>query len=123
MGKPRDEWYDQPRWQKLRKTALRRDGFQDQEAKRFGKVKPAEVVHHIFPKDEFPQYAFCLWNLISVSRMTHNTFHDRDTDELTEKGMELLRRTARRNKKEIPPKYMDKKAKGKKPKSDGYYYD
>lgn len=119
----KDIWYDSPKWQRVRKSALMRDGYQDVELRRYGKIKPAEVVHHIFPKDEFPQYAYCLWNLISVSRMTHNTFHDRDTDELTEKGMELLRRTCRKNGIQIPSKYMEQKKRGSKSKTDGYYYD
>ena len=118
-----DPWYDNPRWRSVRQSALRRDAYMDVEAKRYGKVKTAEVVHHIFPKDEFPQYAYALWNLISVSRKTHNTFHDRDTDELTETGAELLRRTARKNGIPIPPKYLYTKPKGRKEYRDGYYYD
>lgn len=85
----------------------------DVEAKRYGKVKEAEIVHHIFPKNEYPEYAYELWNLISVSRETHNKFHDRDTDELTEAGMELLRRTCRKQNMPVPEKYMQKKQKGK----------
>ena len=27
----------------------------------------ANTVHHIYPADEYPQYAWCDWNLISVS--------------------------------------------------------
>lgn len=104
-----DKWYDSPKWLRLRARILRRDNYLDQEAKRYGKIKPAEIVHHIFPKDDFPQYAYEPWNLISVSRMTHNSFHDRETDELTEKGMDLLRRTCRRHQIPIPPRYQEKK--------------
>ena len=89
MKKAKDRFYDSPKWIKLRQSALRRDNYEDMEAKRYGKVKAAEVVHHVFPKDEFPEYAYCIWNLVSVSTSTHNTFHDRDTDELTEKGRQL----------------------------------
>lgn len=105
MRKNKDKFYDSPKWIRLRQSALRRDNYEDMEAKRYGKVKAAEVVHHIFPKDEFPQYAYCIWNLISVSTSTHNTFHDRDTDELTETGRLLLVRTARKQGIEIPAKY------------------
>lgn len=119
----KDPFYDSPKWKRVRLSALRRDCYLDQEAKRFGKVKPAEIVHHIFPKDEYPQYALQMWNLISVSRATHNTFHDRETNELTEKGVELLRRTCRKRCVPIPEKYKEvSKTKGKR-QSDGYYYD
>lgn len=104
-----DKWYDSPKWLRLRAKILRRDNYLDQEARRFGKIKPAEIVHHIFPKDDYPQYAYEPWNLISVSRMTHNSFHDRETDELTEKGMDLLRRTCRKRQIPIPARYQEKK--------------
>lgn len=104
-----DKWYDSPKWLRLRAKILRRDNYLDQEARRFGKIKPAEIVHHIFPKDDYPQYAYEPWNLISVSRMTHNSFHDRETDELTEKGMDLLRRTCRKQQIPIPQKFQEKK--------------
>lgn len=118
-----DKWYDSPKWQRLRKQILRRDNYQDQEAKRYGKIKPAEIVHHIFPKNEYPQYAYEPWNLISVSRATHNTFHDRETDELTDKGVELLRRTCRKMNMPIPEKYQQKDKKRGAFARDGYYYD
>lgn len=108
-----DPFYQEPRWRRLRQSVLRRDKYMDVEAKRYGKVKEAEIVHHIFPKNEYPEYAYELWNLISVSRETHNKFHDRDTDELTEAGMDLLRRTCRKQNMPVPEKYMQKKQKGK----------
>lgn len=119
-----DKWYESPRWQRLRQRILRRDNYQDQEAKRYGKIRHADIVHHIFPKNEFPQFAYEPWNLISVSRTTHNSFHDRETDELTEKGIELLRRTCRKQNIPIPEKYQTKKEKQQGAFSrDGYYYD
>ena len=81
----------------------------DMESKRYGKFKPAEVVHHIFPKDEFPEYAFSEWNLISLSRKTHNEMHNRDGYELSEKGIGLLRRTAQKHGVPVPDKYGQKK--------------
>lgn len=121
----RDPFYDDPKWIRLRNSALRRDNYMDMEAKRFGKVKNAEVVHHIFPKDEFPEYAFSIWNLVSLSRKTHNEMHDRETDELTQKGIDLLLRTARRNNVPVPEKYdkqkQSRRGKGVRIKRDRYY--
>lgn len=121
--KDKDKFYDSPKWLRLRQSALRRDNYEDVYAKRYGKVKAAELVHHIFPKDEFPEYAYALWNLISVSTSTHNSFHDRDTDELTETGRLLLVRTARKQGVEIPVKYRSPTEKKEKPfRKDWYAY-
>lgn len=89
--------YKARRWERLRAQVMRRDGYRCQMSKRFGKAVPADLVHHIYPVDEFPEYAFEPWNLISVSRAAHNKLHDRDSDKLTAEGVALMRRT-------IPPK-------------------
>ena len=88
--------YKSKRWQRLREKVLRRDGYQCQIAARYGKRVEANTVHHVFPASRYPQYAWQEWNLISVSAAAHNTLHVRDSDELTEAGMELLLRTARK---------------------------
>lgn len=116
------DWYKNPHWISIRNSALRRDGYMDAYQKRYGKIRQAEVVHHIFPRKEFPQYAYELWNLISVTRKTHAAFHDNDTEELTSIGAELLRRTARKNNIPIPIKYQQKQKKGKISRRDKYYY-
>lgn len=97
--------YEDKRWESLRKSALLRDKYTDRYMARYGKYRNADIVHHIFPVKEFPEYAFCLWNLISVSRSTHNMFHDRNTDELTDKGIEVLQRLCKQRNMEIPEKY------------------
>ena len=89
--------YKARRWERLRAQVMRRDGYRCQLSKRYGKSVPAELVHHIYPVDEFPEYAFEPWNLISVSRVAHNKLHDRDSDKLTAEGVALMHRT-------IPPK-------------------
>lgn len=89
--------YKARRWERLRAQVMRRDGYRCQLSKRYGKSVPADLVHHIYPVDEFPEYAFEPWNLISVSRAAHNKLHDRDSDKLTAEGVALMRRT-------IPPK-------------------
>ena len=101
------DFYKSTKWEQKRNSILRRDGYMCQLSKRYGKNREAEVVHHIFPREEFPEYAFEEWNLISLSRREHNSLHYRDTDELTEAGAELLRRTARKNNIEIPAKYLE----------------
>ena len=74
---------------------LRRDKYQCQISKRYGKRVEANTVHHIFPRDAYPEYEWKMWNLISVSQEAHNELHDRNTGALSGKGIELLIRTAR----------------------------
>lgn len=90
-------------WRKKREKILKRDGYQCQIAKRYGKNVSAYAVHHIFPREEFPQYALADWNLISVSAEAHKKLEGENG--LTEKGIELLRRVARKNGIEIPDCY------------------
>lgn len=96
MKKTLDKFYKTTRWKKLRESILRRDGYMCQLTKRYGKMIEANTVHHIFPREYFPEFQWEPWNLISLSAVAHNTLHDRDTDQLTEEGLELLMRTARR---------------------------
>ena len=81
------------RWRHLRLLALRRDGFLCQDAIRYGRSVPADVVHHIWPAEDYPEYAYCLWNLISLSSAAHNEMHERDSRKLTPKGEALRRKT------------------------------
>lgn len=88
-------------WRKKREKILKRDGYQCQYFKRYGKKVQANMVHHIFPRSEYPQYALSDWNLISLSYKAHGQLHTDDGD-LTEEGKQLLRRTAAKNKIELP---------------------
>ena len=76
--------YNSVKWKRLAHAIMRRDNYMCQLSKRYGKRVPAEVVHHIYPADEYPEYAYCLWNLISLSRAAHNKVHDHNNMELTE---------------------------------------
>lgn len=91
--------YNSQRWKRLSRAVMRRDSYMCQLSKRYGKRVPAEVVHHIYPVDEFPEYAYEPWNLISLSRKAHNTLHNRNTDALTAEGVALMTRI----KRNIPP--------------------
>ncbi|MBQ0113867.1 MAG: HNH endonuclease [Bacteroidales bacterium] len=78
--------YDSARWRKLRKKIMRRDGYQCQYLKRFGRNVPADTVHHIYPVEFYPEYKWCEWNLISLSNEAHNMMHYRGTHKLTKNG-------------------------------------
>lgn len=81
------------RWRRLRQRALNRDGHWCQEEKRYGRRVPATTVHHIWPAEDYPEYAYCLWNLISLSQASHDAMHDRKTRKLTTLGLRWKNRT------------------------------
>ena len=83
-----DPYYKTARWQRLRERVLRRDGYLCQVSKRYGKRVEATTVHHVFPREEFPEYEWAPWNLVSLAGNVHDELHDRTTGALTEKGVE-----------------------------------
>ena len=88
--------YKSGRWLRLRASVLRAAGYRCQWAKRYGKRAEATHVHHIWPAEDYPQFAWCRWNLIALSQEAHNAMHDRSTGKLSAAGESLRRRT-------IPP--------------------
>ena len=100
-----DRFYNNTKWRHLREVILRRDGYQCQLSKRYGKFIPATYVHHIFPREEFPEYTYEAWNLISLSHQKHMEMHEATTGELSPAGIDLLRRTARKFGKALPLRY------------------
>ena len=85
--------YSSRRWRKLRESILRRDKGKCREAARYGMTVEATTVHHIWPAEDFPEYAWKPWNLISLSSKNHDAMHDRLTQRLTELGESWRRRT------------------------------
>lgn len=73
---------------------MARDKYLDQLELRTGKKVNAEQVHHIFPADRYPEYKWCSWNLISLTRENHELMHNRLTGELTNAGKKLQEETA-----------------------------
>lgn len=94
--KKANPYYNTDRWEHLRQSILRRDKFMCQDAKRYGRRVPAELVHHILPREYFPEYQWEPWNLISLSNKAHEEMHYRTTRDLTKKGLEWAIRTARK---------------------------
>ena len=88
--------YKSKRWLRLRNAVLRRDKFNCRDAARYGRRELATTVHHVYPVEDFPGWQWCTWNLIAVSHAAHNSFHDRVTGKLTERGLAWQRRV-------IPP--------------------
>ncbi len=85
--------YKDKRWKKKRENILRRDNYLCRECKRYGKTTPATTVHHIKMAEDNPELRYDSNNLISVCNACHNTYHDRESNELTDAGLRLLERT------------------------------
>lgn len=92
--KTADPFYKSARWKRTRERILRRDQYRCQISKRYGRLLQADTVHHIFPREDYPEYEWCSWNMISLHHSVHDRLHYRLTRELTSEGMDLLRRTA-----------------------------
>ena len=107
MKKIVDSYYKTARWKNLRSRILRRDKYMCQLSLRYGKMVQADTVHHIFPRQLFPEYQWEDWNLISVSTATHERLHYRSGDGLTAEGLQLLERTARKNNIEFDKKRLN----------------
>ena len=86
------KFYESRKWKRKRENILRRDGYQCQESKRYGKYAEATTVHHIYPLEEYPELAFVDWNLISMSAAQHDRMHDRTTGKITEAGLHWQRK-------------------------------
>lgn len=85
--------YTNAKWKRKRAHILRLDGYRDRIAARYGRAEEATTVHHIYPAEAYPEYAYADWNLISVSVGTHNKLENRVTGELTAMGRELMEMT------------------------------
>lgn len=86
---------DSKKWKTKRQNILRRDGYVDQyELSTTGRTVPGNIVHHILPKEKYPQYAMEDWNLITVSEHTHRFILHNRNGSLTNAGYMLMRQTA-----------------------------
>lgn len=90
-------FYKSKKWEDKRDRILRRDGYQCQYCKRYGRRRGGAHVHHINPVEYYPELAFADWNLICLCRDCHNRMHDRESHELTAEGERLRRRTNERH--------------------------
>jgi len=74
-------FYESPEWRRLSKEVLEEDKHECQICKTKGKYERATMVHHVKPREEFPELALSKTyidehgnikrNLISVSRRCH----------------------------------------------------
>lgn len=87
MAKTNHPFYKTSKWRKTRERVMRRNGYLCQESLRYGARRQAEMVHHIYPLEQYPDLAYEQWNLLPLTNKRHNEMHNRVTNELTEKGL------------------------------------
>lgn len=78
--------YNSKRWKQKRDHILARDKYTDQIKLRDGQRRSANVVHHILPAEDYPEYEWCDWNLISISETTHRELHNKYSGNLSPIG-------------------------------------
>lgn len=86
--------YGSKRWQEKRRKILRRDGWVDQVYLPQGIRIEANTVHHILPAEDYPEYQWADWNLISINTKTHREVHEPYTKALTPLGRSLALKVA-----------------------------
>lgn len=90
-----DEFLLTEQWRRKSGQILRRDNYIDQWIlKTTGRMVQADLVHHCLPREDFPQYAMEDWNLIALSRQTHNRIIHTVKGKLTNEGKKLMYETA-----------------------------
>lgn len=67
--------YRSEKWKKKSEKIKRRDKYQCQLCKRYGKITEAKIVHHIKPADEYPELEWEDSNLVSLCIGCHNKVH------------------------------------------------
>lgn len=92
-----EHFYKAKKWTKLRESILQRDGYRCQYCKRFGKIVQADHVHHVLPREFFPEYTYTPWNLLSLCKACHDKMHYRTDRTLTDTGKELVKIVVRKN--------------------------
>lgn len=69
-------FYDSAMWRKLRDSIkARANGCDEWILASTGRIVPGDLVHHIYPSDEYPSMRLLPDNLIYVSKQTHEWIH------------------------------------------------
>lgn len=90
------DFYNSKRWKRKRMVILKRDDFKCREAARFGRVEPADTVHHCIPISERPDLKLDSRNLIALSEENHDRMHLRIGAGLSRLGEEWKERTLKK---------------------------
>lgn len=95
-------FYKTARWLRVRERVLRRDDYMCRECRRYGKTTAATTVHHVYPREQYPELRYSANNLISLCAACHNAMHNRDDNSLTDAGRAWCERTPPPSRPKIP---------------------
>lgn len=90
-------FYKTKEWKRKRQAVLKRDVYQCRECTRYGRVTPADVVHHVNPLQVRPDLKLNEKNLISLCTSHHEAMHNKFNYELSKLGNEWKERTNKRH--------------------------
>ena len=93
--------YKGARWERHRAFVLRRDKYKCRECARFGRVTPADTVHHVNPAEEYPELFWMAWNCVSLCSACHNKMHVRGTRTLTDLGKDWINKLENKHREQI----------------------
>lgn len=91
IGNGKVSRYKNKQWERKRNYILSVYDYECQDAKRFGKTIKADMVHHIYPIEAYPELKYVDWNLIPLTNTNHNKMHDRVTNKITTYGKQWQR--------------------------------
>ncbi|GEM02510.1 hypothetical protein SAMN05421839_10618 [Halolactibacillus halophilus] len=106
--KQTNPFYKTKRWRRKRENILKQRDYLCAESRQYGNNRQAEMIHHIYPLEDYPELAYEDWNLLPLTNATHNTFHDRNTNEVIGRGLYWQSK----RKKEFDRFYEERKLKG-----------
>lgn len=70
-----DAFLRSAKWRKFRGAILRRDDYLCKRCRRYGRRVQATEVHHIKPRDEYPELALAPENCVSLCKACHRAMH------------------------------------------------
>lgn len=70
-------FYNSTAWKRKRRWILMRDGLACQLCRAAGRIRPAEVVHHVKDAEHYPELRLADGNLLSLCAACHERVHGR----------------------------------------------
>lgn len=103
-AKDNTPFYNSKEWRRKRDVILKRDDYQCKQCKRYGKVTPADTVHHIYTLSTRPDLKLDNRNLISLCESCHEKMHNKYSNTLSRMGAEWVSKLEREHPEiRIPP--------------------
>ena len=86
------KFYRSPAWARKREHILRRDGYQCQECRRYGRTTAGTVVHHLTQITDAWPLRLADSNLLTLCARCHDASHDRSGEALSASGEAMRER-------------------------------